>query len=236
MELRRMRSEAERKIFAERMEEARARHGVGFKERQRSVLGRVHIQFGELYALYECEGEPTERMMSGFAMHDLATFPQSYPKPDLTNYPAWSVIECGELWSFSKGAGILARRGAAIIAGVRLARAILVYPICRPWDQSISYTQINFINPCGPVEFPYGVSMNGEPIWVQPMVLEGEALQDLTRKVFALGFETLNDHSIIRFENPTTLRPSLNRPTIPVPEVAATPAGRREEMNGNAHA
>ena len=105
MELRLMKSETERRIFGQRMDEARARHGVGFKETSRSALGRVHMAFGELYALFEKENEPIERAMSGFAMHDLETFPQSYPKPDLTHYPAWSVIECGELWSFSKGAG-----------------------------------------------------------------------------------------------------------------------------------
>ena len=236
MELRRIKTEAERRIFAERMNEARVRHGVGFTERPRSVLAKVHLQFAELYALYEREGEQTERMMSGFAMHDLETFPQSYPKPDLTHYPAWSVIECGELWSFSKGAGILARRGAAIIAGVRLARAILVYPICKPWDKSESYSQTHFTKPCEPVEFPYGVSNTGEPIWVQPMVLEGDALQDLTRKVFALGFETLKDHNIIRFENPIALKPSLERPTIPVPPVSSAPENGHGEMNGNAHA
>jgi len=194
----------------------------------------VHMAFGELYALFEKEGEPIERAMSGFAMHDLETFPQSYPKPDLTHYPAWSVIECGELWSFSKGAGILARRGAAIIGGLRMARAMLVYPIAKPWDGTVSYTQTHFIKPCEPVAFPYGVSASGEPIWVQPMVLEGEALQDLTRKVFALGFETQKNHTIIRFENPIALKPSLDRPAFDFAAVAAAAPNGHGKANGNA--
>jgi len=236
MELRLMKTESERRIFAQRMDEARSKHGVGFKETPRSALGRVHLFFAELYALFEHAGEPIERAMSGFAIHDLETFPQSYPRPDLTHYPAWSVMEGGELWSFSKGAGILARRGAAIICGLRMARAMLVYPIVKPWDGTISYTQTHFTKPCEPVVFPYGVSNTGEPIWVQPMVLEGDALQDLTRKVFALGFETLKDHNIIRFENPIALKPSLERPTIPVPPVSSAPENGHGEMNGNAHA
>lgn len=239
MELRLIKSDTERRIFGQRMDEARAKHGVGFKETPRSALGRVHMAFGELYALFEKEGEPIERAMSGFAMHDLETFPQSYPKPDLTHYPAWSVIECGELWSFSKGAGILARRGAAIIGGLRMARAMLVYPIVRPWDGTISYTQTHFTKPCDPVAFPYGVSTSGEAIWVQPMVLEGDALQDLTRKVFALGFETQKDHTVIRFENPIALKPSLDRPAFDfTAQAAAAPASSNghSEMNGNAGA
>lgn len=235
MELRLMETTAERSVFAQRMDEARAKHGVGFRETRRSALGRVHLAFAELYALFEHTGEPVECAMSGFAMHDLETFPQSYPKPDLTHYPAWSVIECGELWSFSKGAGILARRGAAIIGGLKMARAMLVYPIVKPWDGTLSYTQTHFTKPCEAVEFPYGVSISGEPIWVQPMVLEGDALQDLTRKVFALGFETLKDHTVIRFENPIALKPSLERPTIPVPPVPSAAGSGRGEMNGNAH-
>ncbi|MGH7778271.1 MAG: hypothetical protein ACREQR_00375 [Candidatus Binataceae bacterium] len=197
------------------------------------------MAFGELYALFEKPDEPVERAMSGFAMHDLETFPQSYPKPDLTHYPAWSVIECGELWSFSKGAGILARRGAAIIGGLRMARAMLVYPIVRPWDGTVSYTQTHFTKPCEPVKFPYGVSASGDAIWVQPMVLEGDALQDLNRKVFALGFETQKNHTIIRFENPIALKPSLDRPAFDfaVQGTAApvSPNGRGA-TNGNTHA
>ncbi|HUY27045.1 MAG TPA: hypothetical protein VMV27_06455 [Candidatus Binataceae bacterium] len=202
------------------------------------MLAKVHLQFAELYGLYERNDEPIERMMSGFAMHDLETFPQSYPKPDLTHYPAWSVIECGELWSFSKGAGILARRGAAIIGGLRMARAILVYPICKPWDKSESYAQTHFSKPCEAVEFPYGISLEGEQIWVQPMVLEGAALEHLTRKVFALGFETKQNHSIIRFENPIALKPSLDRPAFDIDARVApapAPSNGHGEMNGNAN-
>jgi len=239
MELRLLQTEAERRIFAQRMDEARAKRGIGFTETSRSVLGRVHLAFGELYGLFEEDGEPTERMMSGFVMHDLETFPQSYPKPDLTHYPAWSVIECGELWSFSKGAGLLARRGSAIIAGLRQVRAILVYPIAKPWDGTVSYTETKFVKPCPAVEFPYGQTLEGAKIWVQPMVLEGEPLQNLVRKVFELGFETLNRHSIIRFPNPLSIQPSLDRPAIPVesPAPAASPdSASHGEVNGAAPA
>jgi hypothetical protein len=114
---------------------------------------------------------------------------------------------------------------------------MLVYPIARPWDGTVSYTQTHFTKPCDPVAFPYGVSTSGEAIWVQPMVLEGEALQDLTRKVFALGFETRKDHSILRFENPIALKPSLDRPAFDFAAPAAPASSNGHGgMNGNAHA
>jgi hypothetical protein len=217
MELRRLSSDEERRTFALRMAEARAKHGIGFTETPRSLLGQIHLAFGELYSLYECEDDPVERMMSGFAMHDLGAMPQSYPKPDLTHLPPERVLECGELWSFSKGAGLLARRACSILAGLRQIQAFLVYPISRPWDGTGTYTESGFIKPCGPVEFPYGQTLDGTKIWVQPMVIEGETLQSLIRKVFELGFETADRHHIIRFPNPLALKPSLDRPSIPLP-------------------
>jgi hypothetical protein len=241
MELRRLTTEEERRVFASRLEEARIKHGTGFCETPRSQLGRIHLAFAELYGLFEGPDEPLERMMAGFTLHDLGSIPQSYPKPDLTHLPADRVVEGGELWSFSKGAGLLARRGSAILAGMRQIQAILAYPICKPWDLTASYVETNFIKPCGPVEFPYGQTLEGKQISVQPMVIEGETLQSLIRKVFALGFETVDRHRVIRFPNPLALKPSLDRPSIPMaapePEGArVVEAPGRSEINGAAHA
>jgi hypothetical protein len=241
MELRCLTTEEERRVYAQRMDEARAKHGIGFTETPRSQLGRIHLAFAELYGLFEGPDEPLERMMSGFCMHDLASMPQSYPKPDLTHYPPERVLECGELWSFSKGAGLLARRGCSIITGLRQIRAILVYPICKPWDGTVTYTETRFTKPCGPVDFPYGQTLEGEQIWVQPMVIEGETLQSLIRKVFELGFETVDRHRVIRFPNPLALKPSLDRPSIPMSTPAAESARvleapGRSEINGAAQA
>jgi len=236
MELRLLQSENERRVFEGRMDEARAKRGIGFKESPRSRLGRVHLAFGELYALFEEEGEPAERMMSGFVMHDLGTFPQSHPKPDLTQYPARTVFECGELWSFSKGAGILARRGATIVAALREAHAILVYPAVKPWDNTISFTENGFARACGPVVFPYVRTFDDRDIWVQPMTLEGKALRHLVRKVLALGFETRDNHSIVRFDNPFPLKPSLERPAIPADSLPVVRGEKVDagEVNGTA--
>src|SRR5579871_1082009 len=105
MELRQLTSDHERLTFAKCLAEARATRGIGFRETSHSALGRAHIQFGNLYALFESEGAPTEQMVGGFITHNLATFPQSYPKPDLSHFPPRYVLEGGELWSLSRGAG-----------------------------------------------------------------------------------------------------------------------------------
>jgi len=235
MELRQVKTDDVRRIFAQRMNEARAGRGVGFNETPESLLGRVHLAFAQLYALYEQPGEPPERMLSGFAMHNLASFPQSHPKPDLTYLPARSVLECGELWSFAKGAGLLARRGAALIAGLLQAKAILVYPVSKPWDGTASY--VDFAKVGEPVDWPYGQTLDGAPLQVQPMVLGGEALERLVARAFALGFETCDGNSCVRFDNPFPLRPSLDRPAIEIREPVAeiqphNPAG--DNMNGSA--
>jgi hypothetical protein len=238
MELRVLSTESERRIFAQRMVEARAKRGIGFTETRRSLLGKVHLAFSQLWGLFEQNGEPPERMMSGFSMHDLASFPQTYPKPDMSHLPARAVLECGELWSFSKGAGLLARRGASIIAGLMQARAILVYPVSKPWDGTISYAETNFVKPCDEVEWPYGQTLEGGKIWVQPMLLEGDNLQKLIHWVFEMGFETAGRGTIIRFDNPLAFQPSLDRPAISLELSAETPPvesrNRGEEANDGA--
>jgi len=122
MELRLLTNETERRIFAARTEQIRAKHGVGFKERPRSRLARIHLTFGNLYALFENDDEPAEKMIAGLVMHDLEMFPQTCPRPDLSHLPPRSVLEVSELWSRAIGAGALARCGAAILAGLLDAR------------------------------------------------------------------------------------------------------------------
>src|SRR5260370_2788203 len=109
MELRLLTGESDRKIFAERVEQVLAKHGNGFKERPRSRLAEIHLSFGNLYALFENDGDPAERMIAGLMMHDLEMFPQTCPRPDLSHLPPRSVLEGGGLGSRSMGAGTLPR-------------------------------------------------------------------------------------------------------------------------------
>jgi hypothetical protein len=198
MELRLLRTELERRAFARRLSEVRAMRGAGFSETQRSVIGEVHVAFGKLYGLYD-EREP-EEMIGGFAMHDLAMFSQSYPKPDLTHLPPEQVFECGELWALAAGAARLLRHGGAIIAGALEARALLVYPIFKPWNLSGGYK--SFARAGEPIEWPYARTLDGGKIYVQAMVLEGEALVAGIAEAERYGYELLEGETGVRFTAP----------------------------------
>jgi len=239
MELRQLTTESERRIFGERMEEARAKQGARYRETQRSNLAKIHLEYGILYGLFEHDDDLPEQMMSGFLIHDLASFPQSYPQPDLSHLPPRSVIEGGKLWSFAKGAGLLAQRGSVILAGLMQVQAVLVYPTIKPADQTPSYAGVNFVKAGDPILWPYCETTDGGELWVQPMVLEGEPLARLLHAVFAAGFAVSDSMRRIRFDNPFTVQPTLSRPSIPVGQRLAEVESRvthGHEMNGDAQA
>jgi hypothetical protein len=214
MELRLLSTENERTIFAARTEQIRAKHGVGFKERPRSRLARIHLTFGNLYALFENDGDPAERMIAGLVMHDLEMFPQTCSKPDLSHLPPRSVLEVSELWSCAVGAGALVRAGAAILAGLLDARAILAYLGVKPFDGTPFYRAGGFVNAGEPVEYPYLETLKGEAIWAQPMILGGESLAKLTRVFSQLIVETCDDYRVLRFRNFLKGRSAGGRPVF----------------------
>lgn len=199
MELRLLQTEADRRTFARRLSEVRMMRGAGFSETRRSVIGEVHLAFGNLYGLYD-DRELIPEMIGGFAMHDLAMFSQSYPKPDLTHLPPEKVFECGELWAMAAGAGRLLRHAGAIIAGMFEARALLVYPIFKPWNLSGGYK--SFARAGEPIEWPYSCTLDDRKIYVQPMVIEGEALSAWIAEAEQYGFEFFEGGSRLRFHTP----------------------------------
>lgn len=199
MELRMLTTEAERRTFARRLSEVRIMRGAGFSETRRSVIGEVHLAFGNLYGLYD-ETNLMSEMIGGFAMHDLAMFSQSYAKPDLTHLPPETVFECGELWAVAAGAGPLLRNAGIILAGLLKAKAALVYPIFRPWNLSGGYKY--FVRTGEPIEWPYARTLDGGKIYVQAMVLEGDALSAAVAEAGQYGFEMLDGGKRLRFNTP----------------------------------
>jgi hypothetical protein len=228
MELRLLSSEAEREVFTQHLEAARKTRNVGFTEAKRSRVGEVHLRYGQLYALYDEASECPDEMLGGFVMHDVGSFPQSFPKPDLSHLPPWSILEFGELWSRAKGAGLLCQRSAVVLTGLLQGQAMLVYPICKPWDLTGGYNGL-FEKACDPVEWPYVRTLDGGPIWVQPMVLDGVNLQQIVRRVWLAGFQTGDQHRRIRFDNPFDISPRLTTPS-------QQPPTSRDEVNSSAHA
>ncbi len=228
MELRQLTSEAERELFAHHLESARRTRGAGFVETKRSRVGEAHLRYSQLYALYDEHSETPDEMLGGCTVHDLGSFPQSFPKPDLSHLPPWSVLEFGELWSRAKGAGRLSQRGALILSGLLQAEALVVYPICKPWDLTRGYKGV-FEPAAEPVPWPYARTLDGSAVWVQPMVLAGPQLHRFVRQAWLLGFATMDQHRRIRFDNPFDISPRLTTPSEQPPSL-------HDEVNGAAHA
>jgi hypothetical protein len=202
MELRLLTTDAERRTFARRLSQVRMMRGAGFSETRRSLIGEVHLAFGNLYGLYD-ERELLPEMIGGFTMHDLAMFGQSYAKPDLTHLPPETVFECGELWALAAGAAPLVRNAGIILAGLLKAKAALIYPIFKPWNLSGGYKY--FVRVGEPIEWPYIRTLKGEKIYVQAMVLEGDALRAAVAEAGQHGFEMLDGGTRLRFSTPLAI-------------------------------
>ncbi|MGH8014438.1 MAG: hypothetical protein ACREQ4_18265 [Candidatus Binataceae bacterium] len=207
MELRRLYTDEEKRLFTHNLIQARMTRGAGFSETKQSVIGEVHLAFGRLYALFDNEGPNPHQMIAGFVTHDLGSFSQSYPKPDLSQYPPETVFESGELWAQEPGAARLARHAGWILAGLFGAQALLVYPIYKPWNLSWMYK--GFTRMGEPIEWPYARTLEGGKIHVQAMVLEGERLARVVTEAGACGFESLDGDRHFVFNNPY---PVCNRP------------------------
>lgn len=200
MELRLLESEAERAQFECALTQARATKGSGFMEKRRSRLGRVHMAFADLWAVYDETSSTPDRMLAGIAMHSLDLFSQSYPKPDLTHLAPAEVFEVGELWALSLGAGAAARHGGFIALGLQNASTLLIYPIAKPWDLTGNYPDYRAVD--SPIEWPFAETLDGQEIYVQPMILDGANLGRRISAAMGAGFEALDDNRRIRFENP----------------------------------
>ena len=241
MELRQLTTDCERQIFAKCLAEARATRGFGFRETPGSAVGNVHIQFGNLYALFEDDGAPAEQMVGGFISHSLATFPQSHPKPDLSHLPPRYVIEGGELWSLSRGAGRIAHHVAAAVVCLLQAKAVIVYPIVEPMDLTTPHLRLGFVPASERVKWPYVETTEGEEIWIQPLLLTGEPLE----RYIGAGFDFLfhanaGTRPMLRFDRAIATQgprreaaPQITKPQEQSPSISistTTPSG--EERNG----
>jgi hypothetical protein len=224
MEMRLLTTEGERHVFAQRLADARAGHGASFRDAgNRHARNTIRLSAADLYGLFETDGNQAERMTAGVAMHDLAIYPQSCRQPDLSNYAPQSVLECSDHWSLSRGAGMHAWRGIAVQVVRRNPRAVLVYLALGRSDHDGFYTAMGFVNAGYPVEYPYLEGPDQGRLWVQPKILEGEALAKLTANVRRLKINTPDDYLTIRFDNSDRLRPAANRYPLRVGEMPAAP-------------
>jgi len=199
MELRQLTTDLERQTFERYLTRARETRGRGFREREGSRNGRAHLELGDLFGLFAAEGAPADQMQAGFIIHSMASFPLSYPKPDLTHLPPASVIEGSELWSLSPGSGRVAKIVAGAVAGVMQAKAMVLFSLLKPVDLTRYYHEDGFTNVGDPVPWPYAETLDGETIWVQPLILEGVALEKYIRAGFDLLFRSTDTPRRLRF-------------------------------------
>ncbi len=227
MELRLLTTERERNIFASHLAEARARHGTGFEDVHSTVeYNQARLQAASVYALFERDDDLPERMIAGVTLHDLECFQQSCSLPDLTYMPPRSVLECSDHWSLSRGAGIHAWRGIAVQVVQRQPRAVLIYLAVRGADHAGFYSAMGFVEAGPPVEYTHLQRSDRATLWVQPMILDGEALARLTASVRDLRVDSLNNYQIVRFSKSDRLRPSARVGTqMPGAAVAARAGG-----------
>jgi hypothetical protein len=145
-----------------------------------------------------------------------------------------------ELWSLSKGIARFAAVATAVLAGAWQTKAIIVYPIIKPIDRAAVYSQLDFVNACEPVKFPYGETTEGGEVWVQPMILQGEKLEEYVRSGFEFLFKNREGRQVLRFDRPLPAPASKSPREIQVPRleegaaIAAAPPLDRENGNGAA--
>ncbi len=225
MEMRLLTTEGERHVFAQRLAEARSQHGASFRDVGRSQARNVvRLAAADLYGLFETERDDVENMTAGVALHDLAAYPQSCREPDLSGYTPQSVLECSDHWSLSRGAGMHAWRGIAVQVVRRNPNAVLVYLAVGKFDHAGFYSAMGFVKAGVPVEYPYLEGPDQGRLWVQPMILEGEALAKLTSNVHRLKIETADDYRTVRLDRSDRLRPAANRYPLAGGEMPAIPA------------
>jgi hypothetical protein len=196
MELRLLKTEAERDIFRAGMLEARETRGGKFRETASSRVSEIRLAFARLYGVVD-EADP-HHLLGGFSIHCLNEFSQSYPIPDLSHLAPSAVYEAGQLWTCSHEAAQALRKGSIILLGLLRAQALLIYPLVIPRDLSTLFRAFKRVGP--PLELPFAETVRGEKVYMQPMLLEGADLLQQVQLASGDGFETRNGHSSIRFD------------------------------------
>ena len=207
MEVRLLTTNFQRRIFVERLRQARDEQLTHFTDvTNGKVDNRARLAASELYGLFTDSGSPAENMIAGMAIHDLEMFPRTCPGPDLSHWPERAVFECSDHWSLAQGAGMKIWCGAAVQIARRNPRAVLAYLALGMSDHWGFYRAMGFVPFGRPAQFTYLKSAAGFP-WVQPVILRGEALEKLVAASSQLPFETDDEFTTLRFKPGLRLRP-----------------------------
>jgi len=208
MEVRLFTTAGEREAFEKGLREARATRDDGFRAKERSRAGDIHLQFAHLYGVYDDKGPAPSRLLGGFSLHALDEFSQTHPRPDLSHFPARCVFEAGAMWSQGRGIALNCQIACLMLLSRSDVKAILTYPIVRPWNRAIGYEMFTKIGE--PFEVPFIETLSGDAIWVQAMVLAGHELRTALTLASQYGFETQGGSSLT-FRKPQMRREEIVR-------------------------
>ncbi len=225
MELRLLTTASERNLFINRLNQARAQHGGSFRENSLfQSVNRQRLDCSRLYGLFQNETAPTDAMIAGIAMHDLQSFPQSCPEPDLSYLPADSVVECSDHWSLTNGAGMLVWAGLAVPMRLLGVQAVLAYLAVgeSACEHAGFYELMGFV-PAGPVvRHRFVEDERGLTLPVQPMILHGNAFANAMKALSQACIEYSDDARIFRLKN--FIRPLVRASIRSTPLSAWIPA------------
>jgi hypothetical protein len=207
MEVRLLTTSFQRRVFVERLQQARDEQLTHFTDvTNGQVDNSARLAASELYGLFADSHSPAENMIAGMAIHDLEMFPRTCAGPDLPDWPRRAVFECSDHWSLAPGAGMKMWCGAAIQIARRNPLAVLAYLAVGMSDHGGFYRAMGFVPFGRPVQFTYLKTAAGFP-WVQPVILRGEALEKLVAASSQLPFETDDEFATLRFKPGLRLRP-----------------------------
>jgi len=211
MEFRQLINQGERAVFIDRVERARAAHGI-FRETSRMQSdNRQRLAASQLYGLFENEATSGGRMIAGIATHDLEAFPQSCREPDLSQFIPHTVFECSDHWSLSAGAGLFVWAGLAKRIRVLGVKAVIAYLAAGDLanEHAGFYASMGFVSAGPIVEHPFVEATGGGYLRVQPVILQGTALE---AAIDAFAVEFSDDVPRLRSFMRPLMRASARRP------------------------
>lgn len=229
MELRLLTSSTERDVFLTRLGQARATHGSSFRANsQFGSTNRRRLDYSRLYGLFQNHAAPAIEMIAGIALHDLRSFPQSCAEPDLSHLAPETVVECSDHWSLSTGAGMLVWAGLAVPLRLLGAQAVLAYLAVGQNECAHAgfYELMGFVQVGRAVPHPFVENTRGEPLLVQPVMVQGETFSTGMNTLSKACVEYSDDARIFHLKNfiRPLVRSASMRTVFPRAASASTPA------------
>jgi hypothetical protein len=225
MQLRLLTTDPERGIFLMRLDQARAQHSSGFRENAQShSINRQRLDCSRLYGLFQNESAPADSMIAGVAMHDLRSFPQSCDEPDLSYLPPETVAECSDHWSLCSGAGMVAWAGLAVPMRLLGIQAVLAYLASDDNECAHAgfYQLMGFVPAGHTVAHPFVEDARGGKLFVQPVLLEGDAFNHAMNGLSTACVQYSDDARVFELKN---IRSLMRRASARKPVCATVPAG-----------